>query len=102
MERGEEMNAIKTRERLSKRAREDLNLRSATITQTMEFFMKLVALSLHEIYGFGEERFGRVAEDVMDKVDEYTERYDSECVITAIDKKLREAGIEICFVEREK
>lgn len=96
------MNAIKSYDKRSRRAREDLDLRYKTITQTMEFFMKSVALSLHEIYGFGEERCGRVIEDAVKRIDEYTERYDSECVATAIDKNLRDAGIEICFVEREK
>ena len=89
------MNALKNRQKRSKRERDDDKLISQTIFDTFEFTMKSVALSLHELYGFGEKRICAVLDDAIKRVDEYTERYDSECVLTAMDRKLESLGIKI-------
>lgn len=96
------MNALKSQMIRSRKARDEAMTRSQAITGTMEFFMKSVALSLHEMYGFGEKRCADVILDALERCDEYTDRYGSECVISAMDARLRGAGIEIAFVEREK
>ena len=89
------MNAMKRRNRESKRERDDSDLISQTVVNTMSLVCKSIALSLHELYGFGEKRVGAVLQDAVNRVDEYTDRYGSEFVETAMDEHLDDIGMDI-------
>lgn len=89
------MNAYKRVQKESKRKREDDELTTEVIMQTVEFTLKSVALSLYELYGFHNTRGGRVLQDALDRVDEYTKKYGSAFVDTAMTKMLSDYGITI-------
>ena len=89
------MKAMKRVNRESKRKRDDDALTTDVIMETVQFTMKSVALSLYEIYGFHNVRTGRVLQDALNRVDDFTKRYGSECVDTAMTKELADYGINI-------
>lgn len=77
---GDEVNALKSLEKRSRRERDKAELQSQAVLDTTSFFMKCVAVSLHEIYGFGEKRCERVISDISKNLSEYFSRYGGECV----------------------
>lgn len=89
------MNALKSLEKRSRREREAFELQSQTALNVTTFFMKSVAVSLHEIYGFGEKRCERVLNDIARKFSENFDRYSGECVETAMDARLRDYRINV-------
>lgn len=89
------MNALKSLEKRSRREREVVNAKSKVAIDTTKFFMKAVAVSLHEIYGFGEKRCERIIQDVAQKFSENFNRYSGECVETAMDARLRDYNITV-------
>lgn len=93
------MNALKRVKRESKRARDDNALAEEMILRTVNFTLKSVAISLYEICGFHNKRSERVLQDAVNRVNEYTERYGSDCVEAAMDKIIKEYGLEIILKE---
>jgi len=89
------MKALKSLEKRSRREREVVNAQSKAAIDTTKFFMKAVAVSLHEIYGFGEKRCERVISDISKNLSEYFSRYGGECVESAVDARLRDYRINV-------
>lgn len=89
------MKAYKRVQKESKRKRDEDALITEVIMDTVEFTLKSVALSLYEQYGFHNKRAGRVLQDALDRVDDYTKKYGSEFVDTAMTKMLSDYGISI-------
>lgn len=89
------MNALKNRQKKSKRQRENDELISQTILDTLELLSHSFAITMNEKDGYGEKRISDRLTDAFKRVDEYTERYGSDCVLTARKKKLKDLGITI-------
>lgn len=89
------MNALKNRQKKSKREREKDELISQTILDALELLSHSFALTLNEMDGYGEKRISDRLTDAFKRVDEYTERYGSEYVLTAMKKRLKDVGITI-------
>lgn len=79
-----------------------MEIKSQAVMNTLEFFMKSVALSLREMHGFGEKRCYDVITDAVNRVEEYTDKYGSEYVSTAMDVRLKDYGISLEFKEKSK
>lgn len=89
------MNALKNRQKKSKREREDSELISQTVLDTMELIICSFALTMNEKDRYGEKRITDRITDAVKRVDEYTEKYGSECVLPEMKKRLKDIGITI-------
>lgn len=89
------MNALKNRQKRSKREREKDLLTSQTVIDSLELFIHTFALTLNEMDGYGEKRITDRMTDALKRIDEYTERYGSDCVLTAMKNRLKDIGITI-------
>lgn len=85
------MNALKNRPKRSKRERE----KTQTVIDSLELFIHTFALTMHEMDGYGEKRITDRVTDAMKRIDDYTERYGSEFVLTAMQNRLKDIGITI-------
>ena len=95
------MNALDRVKRQSKRQRDDEALIEEIVVRTVNLTLKSVAVSLYELYGFHNVRTGRLLQDVLDRVDEYNERYGSAFSEAAMDKLLGDIGINLVLKERK-
>lgn len=89
------MNALKNRQKKSKRERENSALISQTVLNSMEVILSSVALTMHEMDGYGEKRITDRLTDVVNRIDEYTEKFGSDCVLTAMKIRLQYIGVKI-------
>lgn len=89
------MSATKRIKRESKRVREDNALAEEMILRTVNFTLKSVAISLYEVYGFHNKRSEKVLQDAVNRVDEFIDRYGSDCVEAAMDRIIEDYGLEI-------
>ncbi len=91
------MKALYNRNKQSARERKEEKLLMQRTVDTVELFLYLMCISLNDRRGYGEKRLGETITDIFDLLDYYTERYGSECVLTAVKKELadREIYIEI-------
>lgn len=82
---------IKSKARISQRANERIN-RIITIKCVSLAF----AICLHREFGFGKDRYERVFHQVFRLMEDYIDRYDGDCLLTALQVKAKEeVGIEI-------
>lgn len=69
---------------------------------TTNLMLLLFALALNKRRHFGEKRLEETFTDVFNLLDEYTEKYDSDCVVFALQKRLAERKIHIEIEGRRK
>ena len=82
---------IKSKVRISQRANERINR-----IITIKCVSLAWAICLHREFGFGKERFERVFHKVFRLMEDYIDRYDGDCLFTALQVKAKEeVGIEI-------
>ena len=82
---------IKKDLRISQRANERINR-----IITIKCVSLAWAICLHREFGFGKERFERVFHKVFRLMEDYIDRYDGDCLLTALQVKAKEeVGIEI-------
>lgn len=89
------MKALHKRYKQSARERKEEALLMQRTVDTVELFLYLMCISLNDRRGYGEKRCGETITDIFDLLDYYTERFDSEYVVTAAKKELADRGIFI-------
>ena len=89
------MKALRNRNKRSARERKEEKMLMDRTFDTMELFLYLMCSSLNKRRGFGEKRCAVTVQDIFALLDEYTERYGSECVLTALKKDLTDRRIYI-------
>jgi hypothetical protein len=62
---------------------------------TVELFLYLMCIALNDRRGYGEKRCSVTCNDIFALLDNYTERYGSDCVLTALKKDLESRRIYI-------
>lgn len=89
------MHAFKSAQKRSARERRDEELRCQRTYDVIVLTLMLTFLSLNKRYSFGAKRLHLIFDDVFDTMQEYTNRYGSDGVITALHKHLSERGINL-------
>lgn len=95
------MKARMPKEKSARERREEARLLKNT-EDTTSLMLMLFALALNKRRHFGEKRLEETFTDVFNLLDEYTEKYDSDCVVFALQKHLAERGIRIEIEGRGK
>lgn len=89
------MKALHNRSKRSARERKEEAMLSQRTFDTLELCIYLMCISLHERRGFGQKRCGETINDIFEKLDYYTKRFGSECVVAAAKKELADRHIYI-------
>ena len=89
------MKALHNRAKRSARERREDEMLLRRTFNTVELALYLMCVSLNDRRGFGEKRCGETIQDIFSLLDHYTERYGSDCVITAVKKDLSDRKIFI-------
>jgi hypothetical protein len=95
------MRAYMPKPKSARERREETRLLKNT-EDTTALMLMLFALALNKRRHFGEKRLEETFNDVFDLLDEYTEKYDSDCVVFALQKHLAERKIHIEIEGRGK
>lgn len=95
------MRAYMPKPKSARERREDARVLRNT-EDTTNILLMLFALALNKRRHFGEKRLEETFNDVFDLLDEYTEKYDSDCVVFALQKHLAERKIHIEIEGRRK
>lgn len=83
--------AVRSQVKITQRANERINR-----IITIKCVSLAWAICLHREFGFGKKRFERAFHQVFRLMEDYIDRYDGDCLLTALQVKAKEeVGIEI-------
>lgn len=95
------MRAYMPKQKSARERREEARVLQNT-EDTTNLMLLLFAMALNKRRNFGEKRLEETFTDVFNLLEEYTVKYDSDCVVFALQKHLAERGIRIEIEGRGK
>lgn len=95
------MRAYMPKQKSARERREEARVLQNT-EDTTNLMLLLFAMALNKRRNFGEKRLEETFTDVFNLLEEYTVKYDSDCVVFALQKHLAERGIHIEIEGRGK